>query len=187
MSLSKPVNSVVLNTAQVAAMSGDVAKGVSICIPRVFANISANRIRHVFKSLNWGHIERIDMTKGGGTQRAFVHFKPGRFTNTAVLTALCEGKPVKVVYDEPWYWMLSLSRSVKPTEAPERPKQFKVEIGKEQRAPGRRKLTLDLTTVSEPVTFNNDPIASRIAAGASGQEMTNHEGQDEGEIVETTN
>ena len=71
-------------------MSGDASKGVSLCIPRVFANISWYRIKQVFIALNWGYVDRVDVIPSGGTKRAFVHFAPGRFTETKVLEALCE-------------------------------------------------------------------------------------------------
>jgi hypothetical protein len=156
-----------LTVAQVAAMSGDASKGVSLCIPRVFANISWYRIKQVFIALNWGYVERVDVIPSGGTKRAFVHFAPGRFTATKVLEALCAGKQVKIVYDEPWYWQVSLSRSPKPEEAPERKQRPKVEIsataaaGKPKRNPAKRKLKLDLSP--KPSSPQNDPITARMA------------------------
>ena len=155
-----------LTVAQVAAMSGDATKGVSLCIPRVFANISWYRIKQVFIALNWGFVERVDVIPSGGTKRAFVHFAPGRFTATKVLEALCAGKQVKIVYDEPWYWQVSLSRSAKPDEAPERKQRPKVEISaaaaaKPKRNPARRKPTLDLS--EKPTSPQNDPIQARMA------------------------
>ena len=155
-----------LTVAQVAAMSGDATKGVSLCIPRVFANISWYRIKQVFIALNWGFVERVDVIPSGGTKRAFVHFAPGRFTATKVLEALCAGKQVKIVYDEPWYWQVSLSRSAKPDEAPERKQRPKVEISaaaaaKPKRNPARRKLKLDLAP--KPSSPQNDPIQARMA------------------------
>ena len=149
-----------LTTAEIRALSGVVSKGVSLCIPRVFANISWYRIKQVFIALNWGFVERVDVIPSGGTKRAFVHFAPGKFTATKVLEALCEGKQVKIVYDEPWYWQISLSRSAKPDEAPERKQRPKVEITA-QAKPARRKLTLDLSKVS-PISPGNDPIAARL-------------------------
>lgn len=148
-----------LTTTEIRALSGVVSKGVSLCIPRVFANISWYRIKQVFIALNWGFVERVDVIPSGGTKRAFVHFAPGKFTATKVLEALCEGKQVKIVYDEPWYWQISLSRSAKPAEAPERKQRPKVEITA-QAKPVRRKLTIDLSEVSS-VSPGNDPIAAR--------------------------
>jgi hypothetical protein len=159
---------------QITQMSGDANAGVSICIPRVFPNIGWHRIKQIFIALNWGYVERVDVIPSKGTKRAFVHFAPGKFTQKRVLQALCEGKKIKIEYDTPWYWMISLSRSAKPDEAPSAPK-FKVEIdpkvtgvAKKQRAnPARRKVTLDLS----------DPVEARLASTVPNED---------GEIVENT-
>lgn len=164
---------------QIAQMSGDADAGVSICIPRVFANIGWRRIKQIFIALNWGYVERVDVIPSKGVNRAFVHFAPGRFTQSRVLEALCAGDSIKIEYDTPWYWMISLSRSAKPDEAPSAPK-FKVEINpkapsvaKKRRAnPARRKRTLDLS----------DPVEARVASNQSGPPDP-----EDGEIEESTN
>ena len=51
----------------------------SICIPRVFANITEARVLAIFENLDLGQIERVDMIqltndKGEKFQRVFVHF-----------------------------------------------------------------------------------------------------------------
>ncbi len=97
-----------------------------------------------------------------------MHFAPGRFTATKVLEALCCGKQVKIVYDEPWFWKISLSRSEKPEQAPERPKRPKVEIdtaSKKSSTAGKRKLTLDLSDESFS-TINGKPGDNPILARA---------------------
>jgi hypothetical protein len=172
-----------LTVAEIAQMSGNVSTGVSLCIPRVFANISWHRIKKVFIALNWGYVERVDVIPSGGTKRAFVHFAPGKFTATEVLEALCEGKQVKIVYDEPWYWQISLSRSAKPAEAPERKQKPKVEIekvlGSGNKRHHGRKLTIDL---KEPL--GNCPVISRQQENQA-VEGKREEGEiEEGEIEE---
>lgn len=148
-----------LTINEIAAMSGDNAKGVSICIPRVFRNIYAYRIKKSFIALDWGYVERVDVISSGNTNRAFVHFRPGKFTASKVLNSLCDGNEVKVIYDEPWFWKLSLSRSPKPKEAPEeRPRpQFEV-LGGGRGRHGGRKLKIDI---------HSDPIAARQAENRS--------------------
>jgi hypothetical protein len=91
----------------------------SICIPRVFKNISENRIRAVFNNLHLGTIERIDMApksneKGDDFWCVFIHFSVWFDTANAnqVRSKLENGERVKVVYDEPWYWLISMSTSV---------------------------------------------------------------------------
>jgi hypothetical protein len=51
----------------------------SMCIPRVFTNITEERIRKVFNELNIGTIYRIDIVnknteKGENFNRVFIHF-----------------------------------------------------------------------------------------------------------------
>jgi len=106
--------------------------GVSLCIPRVFNNINHRRIKEWFiKNLRqWGFIERVDVVpvfKNGKQvhKRAYVHYAPGRFNMRAddgngnnILDSFISGDTIQVVYDDPWFWKLSLSRSARPVEAP---------------------------------------------------------------------
>ena len=108
--------------------------GVSICIPRVFNNINHRRIKSWFiQNLpNWGFVERVDVVpvyKFGKQihKRAYVHYAVGQFNMKAddgeggnILQALVDGNQIQVVYDEPWYWKLSLSKAPRPAEAPKR-------------------------------------------------------------------
>lgn len=155
----------ILSTEQIAMLSGDKNKGVSICIPRVFANISWYRIKQSFIALNWGFIERVDVIPSGGTKRAFVHFAPGRFNNVSVLQSLCNGESIKIIYDDPWYWNISLSKSPKPSQVPNRQSKPKVEInglgsGKAKDAHSGRKLVIDVTE-NCPIP-ENDTLQSQI-------------------------
>ena len=93
---------------------------MTLCIPRVFSNIGEKRIRSVFYALKLGHIGRIDIVskiseRGEKFNRVFIHFE--RWFDTAnahsALKILSEGKDIKVIYDEPWFWKVSTYR--KPT------------------------------------------------------------------------
>jgi hypothetical protein len=89
----------------------------SLCIPRVFANITEDRIRGVLDTLDLGDIRRIDIIerkneKGEMFKRVFVHFNRW-FRNDDAQTArnrLLEGKDIKIVYDNPWFWKVSALR-----------------------------------------------------------------------------
>ena len=91
----------------------------SLCIPRVFSNIDEKRIRRIFDELNMGIIERIDIVgktteKGEKFNRVFVHFKRW-FSNSNADTArdrLLNGKEIKIIYDDPWFWKVSAYREV---------------------------------------------------------------------------
>jgi hypothetical protein len=92
---------------------------MTLCIPRVFSNIGEKRIRSVFYALKLGHIGRIDVVsktseRGERFNRVFIHFERWFDTENAqsALKLLNEGKDIKVIYDEPWFWKVS---TYKPT------------------------------------------------------------------------
>jgi len=89
----------------------------SICIPRVFTNITDSRIRKIFTDLKMGEIDKIDFVsrqteKGEKFNRVFIHFKRWNI-NGDVATArerLLKGQDIKIVYDDPWFWKISAYR-----------------------------------------------------------------------------
>ena len=98
----------------------------SICIPRVFANITWKRVKAVFDQLGLGEIDRIDMVQrttddGAKFQRCFIHFKTWANNDNAnaVRTQLdADGGEVKIVYDDPWFWKCFKSRVARPSQGP---------------------------------------------------------------------
>ncbi len=86
----------------------------SMCIPRVYPNISEGRIRKIFDELNIGVIDRVDIVsktteKGERFNRVFIHMDRW-FNNSNACVArerLLGGKDIKVVYDDPWFWKIS--------------------------------------------------------------------------------
>jgi hypothetical protein len=90
--------------------------GMSICIPRAFANITEARVRKVFEKLGIFRIARVDMVqrkneKGDAYQRIFVHIQDWTETADAqkARDRLLAGKELKIVYDDPWFWKASLN------------------------------------------------------------------------------
>ena len=105
--------------------NSDPKKGISIVIPRVFNNISWRHIKKSIIDLRLGFVERIDVIPSlkRNYKIAFVHFAPDKWNMrdpkaVSILKALQSGKNVKIVYDEPWYWIISISRAEKPQAAP---------------------------------------------------------------------
>lgn len=92
-----------------------------LCIPRVYSNISESRIRRVFDDLDLGVLERIDIVnkkndKGEKFNRVFVHFKHWSDNKNANIARerLMNGKEIKVLYDDPWFWKISAYRPPNP-------------------------------------------------------------------------
>ena len=94
----------------------------SICIPRVFANITWRVIKDTIEELlGKGCVERVDLVSkttddGQPFGRVFIHFRYWPQTESAqeIRQQLLAGGSVKIVYDEPWYWKCSMSRVAKP-------------------------------------------------------------------------
>lgn len=89
----------------------------SLCIPRVFPNIGEGRIRQIFNDLDIGIIDRIDVVaktteKGEKFNRVFIHFKKWFDNQNANYSRerLLNGKEIKVIYDDPWFWKVSAYR-----------------------------------------------------------------------------
>jgi len=98
----------------------------AICIPYVFENIGEKRIEGIFKDLDIGKVERIDLVptqnhapNGSKVNRVFIHinWKIDEDTNKIRTKLLC-GKEVKVLYDGKYFWKISASRAkeVKPQQ-----------------------------------------------------------------------
>lgn len=100
----------------------------SLCIPRVFQNITKERVVFVFRSLGLGEIDHIDMIprtseNGDKFQRVFIHFKRWSSSDEAVRARerVLGGKEIKVIYDDPWFWKISANRSTPRDPGSSRP------------------------------------------------------------------
>lgn len=89
----------------------------SMCIPRVFDNVDEKQIRDVFQKLDLGKIDHIDVIerrteKGDKYKRVFIHFTKWNLNEDACAARqrLVEGKDIKVVYNNPWFWKISANR-----------------------------------------------------------------------------
>ena len=103
----------------------------SLCIPRVFSNITEVRIRKVINDLNMGDIERIDMVsktteKGEKYNRVFIHFRKWTNDGNAAIARerLVNGKEIKIVYDDPWFWKVSAYRKDTAKNREPAPRQY---------------------------------------------------------------
>ena len=93
----------------------------SICIPRVFNNISTKFIIKIFQhKLKIGPIKKVDVIYNHikddddskwQFKKVFIHFHNWNENKDDIRTLINEGKTLKVVYDIPWFWICSLNRS----------------------------------------------------------------------------
>ena len=93
----------------------------SLCIPRVFPNITWQRVKESLEDVGLGEIERVDMVPkknddGKPFKRVFVHFKKWATTPeaTEARKMVLSGEMFQVVYDDPWFWKIGKSHAAKP-------------------------------------------------------------------------
>ena len=114
-----------------AANSGNC---VSLCISRVFSNIGWRRIKRHMIEAQLGFIERVDVIPVYGKdgkirfKRAFVHFRENSWNNRdpearEALSRLRNGESIRLVYEDPWWWSVSISTAERPDEAPKPPQR----------------------------------------------------------------
>ena len=158
------------------AKNCDPSQGVSLCIPRVFANIGWRRIKQHMIEANLGFVERVDVIpvyKFGKVvyKRAFVHFAAGKWnmrdeTARQALKVLQEGKKIKLEYESPWYWLVGISGAERPDEAP-KPRERTVKIDLSPSAtPAEEKTGYDLSAQPDDELRANDPIEARAHENA---------------------
>ena len=102
-----------------------MSTSMSLCIPRVFNNITEAKIRDVFNKINVGNIYSIDFIqqtnkKGKPVKRVFINFDYWYFNERSqhMRNQLLSGKEIKIIYDDPWFWNVSIKRNTNKPLAP---------------------------------------------------------------------
>ena len=101
---------------------------LSLFIPRVFANISEQRIERIFYSLGYGQVDRVDFVEKKGIngtgpyKSAYIHFD--YWFDNDVADRFQErvrnpNKEARVVYDDPWFWIVLENKLMKEEDYPE--------------------------------------------------------------------
>ena len=121
-----------------------------LCIPRVYQNISESRIRKIFDDLNMGILERIDIVskynpksgavssdKGDKFNRVFVHFRRWNDTENSRVARerLLNGKEIKIIYDDPWFWKISAYRETERKQCAEQPRKATLQFDSDEERP----------------------------------------------------
>ena len=102
------------------AVNSNVENGISLCIPRLFNNITHRRVKGVFIKQNWGFVERVDVIHYGDHKKAFVHFRKGSWNwnvrTAQILDQLQRGEQIHLRYEngKPWFWHVGVSYVEKP-------------------------------------------------------------------------
>jgi len=102
---------------------------VSLYIPHVFANISKDEVINIFESLRIGKVSNIDFVNKISDQTqynaAYVHFEYWH-DNVAARNfqerVLNPAKEARIVYDDPWYWIVLENKAKKHVSGDRKPR-----------------------------------------------------------------
>lgn len=102
---------------------------ISLYIPRIFTNITKEQIMRIFDLLDIGWVNHIDiiskMTSDGKFYNsAYIHFDYwySNISNENMQEKLNNNIECRVVYDDPWYWLVLKNKGVKKDYSVPRPK-----------------------------------------------------------------
>ena len=98
-----------------------VNQSLSLFIPHVFSNITEERIRAAFESVDLGNVKYVDFVEktdknGKNYNTAYVHFNNWYYCETVANfqeRVLNPDKVARIVYDDPWYWIVLPNTSLK--------------------------------------------------------------------------
>ena len=102
---------------------------VNLYIPHVFANISKEEVTNVFESLRIGKVSNIDFVNKMADQSqynaVYIHFEYW-YDNTSARNfqerVLNPAKEARIVYDDPWYWIVLENKAKKHVSGDRKPR-----------------------------------------------------------------
>ena len=105
-------------------------QNISLYIPHIFANFSKEFVGQVFEDLNIGNVKNIDFVSKYGQDgkeynAAYIHFNEWYDTIAArhfQARVLDTTKEARVVYDEPWYWIVLENKARKHVPGERKPR-----------------------------------------------------------------
>ncbi len=101
---------------------------VSLYIPHVFSNISKKMVADTFDNLRIGAVKRVDFVYkknvDGDYNAAYIHFNYW-YDNVAARNfqqrVLDVNREARIVYDEPWYWIVLENKGAKADSTKRKP------------------------------------------------------------------
>lgn len=85
----------------------------TLCIPRVFSNISKQFIKNIINKYKLGFVDSIEIIhkktdKGIHYKCVFIHLKWFNSENAIYAKQrFLDGKDIKIIYSEPFYWKMN--------------------------------------------------------------------------------
>lgn len=153
-------------------------KNISLYIPHIFANFSKAFVEQVFEDLNIGNVKNIDFVSKYGQDgkeynAAYIHFNQWYDTIAArnfQARVLDTTKEARVVYDEPWYWIVLENKARKYVPGERKPR---IDLGTPAiTKPEASEASVQSTpppkkyTNAEVINVNKAPVKSVVAKKA---------------------
>ena len=109
-------------------MSSAIAN-ISLYIPHVFANFSKKMVAEIFENLRIGNVKRVDFVykrgSNGDFNAVYIHFNYW-YDNVAACNfqerVLDPNREARIVYDEPWYWIVLENKTKKADSTKRKPR-----------------------------------------------------------------
>jgi hypothetical protein len=145
----------------------------SVFIPRAFVNITKQRIAETFDKLDLGIVEKIDFVRKNGRNGAYnsvyIHLKYWLKSDASRqfrdrLYNSQEG--AKLVYDDPWFWIVLPNTSVKPDNknAKKEPAPAPAQAQAQAQAPGKQEKILKPRILQRPASVSAPPELNRSSS-----------------------
>jgi hypothetical protein len=85
----------------------------TLCLPKIDNTVTKSQLYLIFNKYNFGNIYKIDLININQSKRAFIHYNTWNKNekNNKVKKYLDDGLDIKVIYEFPWFWKCSKSRS----------------------------------------------------------------------------
>uniref|UniRef100_A0A6C0KCX4 RRM domain-containing protein n=1 Tax=viral metagenome TaxID=1070528 RepID=A0A6C0KCX4_9ZZZZ len=85
----------------------------TLCLPKIDNNVSKKLLFDIFNKYNFGIIYKIDLITIKQSKRAFIHYNSwnNNEKNEKIKNYLDDGLDIKIIYEFPWFWKCSKSKS----------------------------------------------------------------------------
>jgi hypothetical protein len=141
---------------------------ISLYIPRVFANISKERVRIVFEELTIGKVSNIDFvskmcdqthTQYNGVYVHFEYWYDNTVSRNFQERVLDPNREARIVYDDPWFWIVLENKAKKYVSADRKPRiVLNVQEDKEVSQPKKQMTNKDFSDL-----FNKQVTSPKIS------------------------
>ena len=85
----------------------------TLCLPKIEKSTTKMQLFNVFNKYKFGNIKKKDLISISQNKRAFIHYQTwnNNEKNNIIKGYLDDGLDIKIIYEFPWFWKCSKSKS----------------------------------------------------------------------------